>query len=57
LSNYLLERFAFAGTPQEVRAKKRSLEALGVKHFLLNITMSQNPPETVRALADAMEIS
>lgn len=55
LSNYLLERFAFAGTPQQVAEKKRSLEALGIDRFLLNISMSQNPSETVRALADALE--
>jgi 5,10-methylenetetrahydromethanopterin reductase len=55
LSNYLIERFAFAGTPKEVREKKRNLETLGVTRFLLNISMSQDPPETVRALADALE--
>ena len=55
LSRYLLDRFAFAGTAKELREKKGRLEALGVKKILLNISMSQNPPETVRALADALE--
>jgi alkanesulfonate monooxygenase SsuD/methylene tetrahydromethanopterin reductase-like flavin-dependent oxidoreductase (luciferase family) len=56
LSNFLLDRFAIAGTPSQVRDKKRALEGLGVRNFLLNITMSQDLPETVRALADALEI-
>ena len=55
LSSYLLERFAFAGTPKEVYEKKRRLEDLGVRRFLLNISMSQDTAETVRALADALE--
>lgn len=55
LSNYLLERFAFAGTPKEIREKKSRLDALGVHKFLLNISMSKSPAETVRALADALE--
>jgi hypothetical protein len=33
------------------------LEEVGVRNFLLNISMSANPPETVRALADALEPS
>jgi len=56
LSNYLLDRFAFAGTPKQVRDKKTTLEKLGVRNFLLNIAMSQDPPETVRTLADALEL-
>ena len=55
LSQYLLERFAFAGTPKEIREKKERLEKLGVKKFLINISMSKDPPATVRMLADALE--
>ena len=57
LSRYLIDRFAFAGTARELREKKEGLERLGVRKFLLNISMSTNPPETVRALADALEPS
>jgi alkanesulfonate monooxygenase SsuD/methylene tetrahydromethanopterin reductase-like flavin-dependent oxidoreductase (luciferase family) len=57
LSNYLIERFAFAGTPKQIRDKKFRLESAGVRKFLLNISMSKQPAETVRALADALEPS
>lgn len=57
LSNYLIERFAFAGTPKEISDKKFRLEGAGVRKFLLNISMSKQPAETVRALADALEPS
>lgn len=55
LTPYLLDRFAFAGTAEELRRKKKTLEAIGVRNLLLNISMSKNPPDTVRALADALE--
>ncbi len=55
LTDYLIERFAFAGTRAELRRKKERLEAMGVRNFLLNISMSTTPKETVRALADAFE--
>jgi 5,10-methylenetetrahydromethanopterin reductase len=55
LTNYLLDRFAFAGTARELREKRQQLEAHGINNFLLNISMSTKPTETVRALADALE--
>jgi len=55
LTKYLLDRFAFAGTVDELREKRQKLDAIGIRNFLLNISMSTKPTETVRALADALE--
>jgi alkanesulfonate monooxygenase SsuD/methylene tetrahydromethanopterin reductase-like flavin-dependent oxidoreductase (luciferase family) len=55
LTNYLLDRFAFTGTAREIRDKQRRLEACGIRNFLINISMSTAPTETVRALSDALE--
>jgi alkanesulfonate monooxygenase SsuD/methylene tetrahydromethanopterin reductase-like flavin-dependent oxidoreductase (luciferase family) len=56
LTDYLIERFALCGTVEEVRAKKATLEQLGVKNILLNISMSTDPERTIRGLAEAFQL-
>lgn len=55
LTDYLLDRFAFAGAPAEIRRKVQRLEALGIEQFLLNLSMSGDLERDIRLLAQALE--
>lgn len=55
LTDYLLDRFAFAGTPEEIRRKVQRLEALGIERFLLNLSMSNDLEHDIRLLAQALK--
>lgn len=54
LTDYLLDRFAFAGTPEEIRRKVERLAALGIDKFLLNVAMSEDVERDIRLLAQAL---
>lgn len=57
LADYLLDRFAFAGTPDEFRRKIRQIEALGVDKFLFNVCMSADLEGDVRTIAAALGLA
>ncbi|MFQ5879000.1 MAG: LLM class flavin-dependent oxidoreductase [Dehalococcoidia bacterium] len=57
LADYLLERFAFAGTPEECRQKLLQLEAIGVDKFIFSISASPNVEQDARMLAQALNLS
>lgn len=54
LTEYLFDRFAFAGTPEEIRGKVQRLQALGIERFLLNLSMSEDIERDIRLLAQAL---
>jgi len=56
LTDYLVDRFAFAGTPEEVRRKVDGLKALGVTRFVFNVCMSPDIERDARALAQALRL-
>lgn len=56
LTDYLLDRFALAGTPEECRQKVQQLEAVGVDGFIFSLSASPNPQRDARVLAGALGV-
>ncbi len=57
LADYLVDRFAFAGTPDDIRKKVAALEAIGVTRVIFNLATSPDIDADARALATALGIS
>jgi 5,10-methylenetetrahydromethanopterin reductase len=57
LADYLVDRFAFAGTPDDIRKKVSMLETIGVTRFIFNLSTSPDVDATARALAMTLGIS
>lgn len=56
LADYLIERFAFAGTPEELRRKLDGLREIGVNKFMFNVCMSSNLEKDIQVLARALQL-
>lgn len=54
LMDYLLERFALAGSPEDCRKKAQALEALGIDGFLFSVSASPDLYRDIRMLARAL---
>lgn len=57
LSDYLLDRFAFAGTPEELRAKVERIESMGIESFMFNVCMSADLKHDARMIAEALDLT